>query len=306
MTEDKQTLTDADNPQGKLPVISTNESDRLHTLSLVLSSAGIHHNITGSANNGWKVYVDKRDHNQAVFQINAYTQENENWPLVTEKEDSFSPVFRVQSLLIIACLTVIFSHTGDWSNNSYWFKAGSIDSALILQNNEYYRLLTALTLHADIVHLLGNCILGGFLLHFYFLLLGNGIGIWALLISSIAANYLNVLGHGAGHHSVGFSTAVFSAIGILSALNYRHYGFSRPARIFFPLMAGATMLAFLGSGGERTDLGAHFFGLISGLIIGIPLGSKHIFRLRNNLMVQFALTLSGLTLPIMAWLIALS
>ena len=42
------------------------------------------------------------------------------------------------------------------------------DSAAILNNFQLYRLVTALTLHADIVHLLGNCFLGGFLLHFFF------------------------------------------------------------------------------------------------------------------------------------------
>lgn len=306
MTIDERDIITSDEPSGNLPVISTYEHDKLHTLSLVLSSVDIHHKISGSPAHGWQIHVDKKDHSQAVFQIDTYTSENKNWPVIDQEDNSFTPIFRVQSMLIISCLISIFSLTGTWSSNSPWFEKGAIDTALILYNHEYYRLITALTLHADIVHLMGNCILGGFLLHFYFLLLGNGIGLWALLISSVSANYFNALGHGAGHHSIGFSTAVFSVIGILSALNYKHYKFSRPARIVLPLMAGATMLAFLGSGGERTDLGAHFFGLITGLVTGIILGFKQIFNLRHSFSLQLFLAVTGFFCPVLAWYLALS
>jgi membrane associated rhomboid family serine protease len=167
--------------------------------------------------------------------------------------------------------------------------------------------MTGLTLHADLVHLLGNCFLGGFLLHFYFLLLGNGLGLFALLTSAILANYINVLAHGPGHHSVGFSTAIFAVIGILCALNYRHYRFTRPERLLLPIMAGAAMLAMLGSGDEtgRTDLGAHLFGLLTGLCAGTFLGLERIFGLRHNAGLQLILSLLSLAVILLGWEIAL-
>ena len=38
--------------------------------------------------------------------------------------------------------------------------------------------------------------------------------------------------------------------------------------VLVPLGAGAALLAMLGSSGERTDLGAHIWGLVVGLIMG--------------------------------------
>lgn len=66
------------------------------------------------------------------------------------------------------------------------------------------------------------------------------------------------------------------------------------------------MLAFLGTGGERTDLGAHFFGLITGLVTGIILGFKQIFNLRHSLVLQLFLAVTGFILPVLAWYLALS
>lgn len=291
-------------PETNLPILVTGSSDKLDTCSLVLSAAGIRHNISANSYAAWEIHVDSRDRHYAVFQLSAYEEENQNWPTPSAKEDSFTPIFHAQSFLLSISLALFFSVTGDWTPHSEWFTHGAVDSTAILENHEFYRLITGLTLHADIVHMLSNCLLGGFLMHFYFQILGNGIGICALLLSSILANYLNVIGHGNGHLAVGFSTAVFSIIGILSALNFRHYKFSRPARLVLPIMAGAALLAMLGSSGERTDLGAHFFGLLTGLATGTTLGIKSIFLARKRFWLQLILGVFGLLLPVLAWIIA--
>lgn len=286
-------------------VFVTRELPQLHLYSLILSAAGISHNITEHDNSDWEIHVSPLDRTRALAEIHAYEEENLNWPLQPAAADSFSPFFRAQSLLIMFSILLFYSVTGPWSPHSLWFTQGAVDSSAILTGKEYFRLVTALTLHADLTHLLGNCFLGGFLLHFHFLLLGNGIGLSVLILSAVLANFINVLAHGPGHHSVGFSTAVFSVIGILSALNYRHYRFTQPARLVLPFMAGAAMLAMLGSDGERTDLGAHFFGLITGLLTGTLLGFDVIFKLRRNSRLQFVLAIISLLLPLWAWHIAL-
>lgn len=287
------------------PVFTTSELSQLHLYSLILSAAGIRHKIVHQAAPGWEIHVFPSEHAHALAEIHAYDNENRNWPLQPAESDSFRPLFRAQSLLVIFSLLLFHAVTGPWSPQSLWFTNGAVNSSAILADREYFRLLTALTLHADLVHLLGNCFIGGFLLHFYFLILGNGIGLSVLILSAILANFVNVLAHGPGHLSVGFSTAVFSVIGILSALNYRHYKFTRPARLVLPFMAGAAMLAMLGSSGERTDLGAHFFGLITGLVAGSLLGIDAFFKLRYNSWLQFFLTITSLALPVLAWRIAM-
>ncbi|MFV0437207.1 MAG: rhomboid family intramembrane serine protease [Desulfopila sp.] len=287
-------------------ILRTREADRLHLCSLILSANNIPHSVATTAGS-WTLLVSPELQQRAIAEIAAYDLENQDWPLRPADPDDFTPYFRAQAVLIVVALLLFYTVTGPWSPHATWFIDGAVDSSRILDNGELYRLFTGLTLHADIVHLLGNCVLGGFLLHFYFLLLGNGIGLAVLLIMAGGANYLNVLAHGPGHQSVGFSTAVFVTIGILSALNYRHDHFSRPARLFLPIMAGAAMLAFLGSGDDsgRTDLGAHFFGLLAGLIAGTLLGFHRLYVLRHNLILQSLLELSSFAIVIYGWIIAL-
>jgi membrane associated rhomboid family serine protease len=67
---------------------------------------------------------------------------------------------------------------------------------------------------------------------------------------------------------------VFGVIGILASLNmirYRHV----PRKWILPVAAGIALLVALGTEGERTDLGAHFFGFLAGIVLGAaaaPLG----------------------------------
>ncbi|SHO45069.1 rhomboid family intramembrane serine protease [Desulfopila aestuarii] len=289
------------------PVLTTGQPDRLHLCSLILSAADIPHTIRTDRAGNWVIFASSNFVSRATAEITAYDQENQNWPLQPPAADNFNPYFRAQAILIVVSLMLFYAVTGPWTAHSLWFSHGAVDSTQILDHGQYVRLMTGLTLHADLVHLLGNCFLGGFLLHFYFLLIGNGIGLFALTTTACLANYINVVAHGPGHHSVGFSTAVFTVIGILCALNYRHYRLTRPERLLLPLMAGAAMLAMLGSGNGtgRTDLGAHLFGLLAGLGMGTLLGLDRVFRLRHVVKLQFILSLLSLASVVISWNIAL-
>jgi rhomboid protease GluP len=307
MDENPEQIADHTGQRLSRSVCDTRDRELLHLYSLVLSAADIPHVIRAGSLSGWAIDVSIDDFPRADEELRRYEAENSNWPERPPPQDDYSPFFRAQAILISCSLMLLYAVTGPWTANTLWFERGAVAGARIIEHGEYYRLLTGLTLHADLVHLLGNCLLGGFLIHFFFLLLGNGIGLAALLLSSCLANYLNVIGHGQHHHSVGFSTAVFAVIGMLSALNYRHHRFTRPARLLLPIMAGTAMLAMLGSGSEdgRTDLGAHFYGLLCGLALGTVLGIEPVFLLRRSIGLQSLLTLTSLSLPLIAWYLAL-
>lgn len=292
-------------PSYSQDILTIHDEENLTVYSLVLSSANISHQVTPLPSGKWAISVREKDRHRAEYEIETYKSENKNWPPKPYSSDSFTPLFKAQSLLITGSLILFFAVTGPWSGDSFWFGNGSANSRAILEGQEYFRLLTSLTLHADIVHLLGNCFLGAILLHYFFHIVGNGIGMMLLLVSSSAANYINSLAHGPGHNSVGFSTAVFAVIGILSALNYNRYRFKRPLQLLMPLMSGMALLAMLGSSGERTDLGAHFFGLLAGLLAGAILVIPHIFQYRRNITLQTLLSVFGFLLPILAWILAI-
>jgi membrane associated rhomboid family serine protease len=70
-------------------------------------------------------------------------------------------------------------------------------------------------------------------------------------------------------------------------------------------MAGVALLAMLGSSGERTDLGAHFFGLLCGLLFGKILGLRLIRRLKGSLFAQTFLFVASLLAILISWMLAL-
>jgi membrane associated rhomboid family serine protease len=71
--------------------------------------------------------------------------------------------------------------------------------------------------------------------------------------------------------SVGASTAIFGAVGVLAALGvgrHRRLGLAG-RRALTPIAAGLALLAMLGTS-ERADLSGHIFGLLAGILLGIP------------------------------------
>ena len=287
-------------------LVSVHDPEHLNTISLVLSAADITHRICIISRTNIQIFIATPLLEKARQEILTYTSENANWPPVQPQFASFSPIFKVMSPLIIGCLAGIYGLTGNWQPNSIWFTRGAGDSEAILHNSELFRLVTALTLHADAVHLLGNCVFGVFLLHFFLQLTGNGVGLFAVMVTSVAANYFNVLLHGPGHMFVGFSTSVFSIIGMLCTMSFALKSNRLSLHFFMPLMAGLAFLALLGSEGERTDLGSHLFGLLCGLLSGNFVRLPFFPMLRDSIMLQTCLGIFVLFSFYGCWMLALS
>ena len=118
------------------------------------------------------------------------------------------------------------------------------------------------------MHLAGNCLIGGLVIHLLCKVLGYGSGWLLLLLAGAGGNLLNVALRQGPHFSVGLSTSVFAAIGILTGLQIVRFRTRSLRECLLPLGAGAGLLAFLGSEGVRTDLGAHLFGFLVGIGCG--------------------------------------
>ncbi len=287
-------------------IITALNTSSLETYSLVLSAVNIPHSTNTSSDNTFELHIPAPYKERALYEIATYVEENRDWPPPAPAAPIFAPSFKAMSFLVIGSLIFIYSISGDWHPGSVWFQKGAGDSTAILQAGEYYRLVTALMLHADIVHLMGNCFLGGFLLHFYFKISGNGLGLFTMLTTATFANYINVLAHGPGHHFVGFSTAVFSVIGLFCTSAYTTSTSTINFHLFMPIMAGIALLALLGSGGERTDLGAHFFGLIIGMAAGIFLRTQKAKAIRRSTAMQMILTILTCSVAWISWVRAFS
>jgi membrane associated rhomboid family serine protease len=185
-----------------------------------------------------------------------------------------------------------------------WYALGSADAGAIV-DGEYWRTVTALTLHADTVHLLGNLVFGSFFGYYVGRYLGEGLGWSMILLGGVLGNTLNAWVQSPLHRSVGASTAVFAALGILTAFRWRR-GFEPNTswRVrFAPLYAGIALLAFTGTSGESTDLGAHLFGFLTGLVLGLL--ATHVAE-RLDRRTQLILAASCLSSCYIAWQLALS
>lgn len=290
-------------PEQEDVVIKTVTDPRLlDTYSLVLSAVKIDHRIR-SAPNHFEILVPSELRESAERELSAYERENKDWP-PRVRQDSFAPTLKVMSIVVVGFLLLIYNRTGSWQDRSLWFLHGAGNSDAILSGNQYFRLVTSLTLHADLVHLLSNCILGGFVIHFFLGITGNGLGLLLLVSTGAIANYINVVAHGPGHHFVGFSTSIFCVIGMLCTINYQNIRSKPLLHFFMPIMAGLALLAFLGSSGPRTDLGAHFFGLITGLAAGNIVRLKAFNPIRRSFFYQFLFGCCSFVLVYLSWHLA--
>jgi membrane associated rhomboid family serine protease len=294
-----------DSQQLEARLRSLSSTDQLNSCSLILSAAGISHRIQPLSDHHIEIYVTISDLQRAADELQHYEEENRNWP-PAPSYDSYAPVFRAMAPIVAAILVYIYGLSGEWSKESIWFSQGAGDSAAILSSHQYYRLITALTLHADAVHLLGNCFLGSFMLHFLLLATGNGIGLFSVLAGATLANLINVIVHGPGHYFVGFSTAVFVMIGMLCTIRFADNTKQSMFTLLMPIMAGFALLAMLGSSGERTDLGAHLFGLLCGLMTGNIVKLKHFAKWRESITLQIAFVLLSFFIVWASWLNAFS
>ncbi|MFA6497990.1 MAG: rhomboid family intramembrane serine protease, partial [Desulfurivibrionaceae bacterium] len=194
--------------------------------------------------------------------------------------------------------------TGGWESHSQWFVSGSLDRVKVLSDGQWWRLITALTLHTDSAHLLGNVFFGGLLAYSLCLHLGSGIAWFSVLLTGVLANAINVFFHDDLYHSIGFSTALFGMVGMLSGMRLRRIGGWQ--EMVLALGSAASLLALMGSSGERTDLGAHFWGVGVGLLVGMILVALGFAGKRVLAPVgQWLLFIGSLAMVVGCWLYAL-
>lgn len=185
-----------------------------------------------------------------------------------------------------------------------WLAAGRIDGVK-LRAGELWRPVTALTLHLNLKHLLGNMGFGALFGFFAGRLLGNGVGWLTIIVSAALANGVNTLLLDASHRSIGASTAVFAALGLVSGFVWRGKLMAQdrwPYRLG-PVVGGIALLAFTGTGTENTDVGAHLSGFACGFVAGMLL--VYAAPLLGRARVQRVSAAAAVTLLMGCWMIAL-
>jgi membrane associated rhomboid family serine protease len=268
--------------------------------SLVLASAGIAHRVI-EGGGAFSLVVAEPDAGAAVAALAAFDAESA--PRVVPPAPDLGP--SVLGVLTSAALLAMFVVTGpgDAHPPSEWFSAGAADADRIL-HGQWWRAITALTLHADVMHVVGNVIASLIFVSAVGRWLGAGLGALLVVACAAAANVLTALWH---RHdafvSMGASTATFAATGLAVGLQlWRRWRYDERRRYFWlPLGAGLGLFAMLGTS-ANADVGAHLFGLGVGAAVGTGVAASGV-RAPGRLGQALLIVVTSAVL-IGAWLLA--
>ena len=246
---------------------------QMEMLRLVLDARNIPYIITGHGTN-MRAYVPPLFETIARTELAAVDHEQ------AVCHSSPQPEYHNAHLALLALLILVLWHglrEGWWplppnflSSQTSWLACGKLDVNAV-RHGEWWRTATALTLHTDTLHLFSNVIFSSPFLILLARNLGMGIALLAILLSAMLGNAMDVLYRPAGYTSLGFSTAMFSTVGLLCASMSIYTRSTGMRKWLLPLAAGLAFLALLGAEGEKTDYAAHIFGLGAGFAFGAGL-----------------------------------
>lgn len=262
-------------PQAPVLVASARRKRSARDVHLVLSAAGVRF-LQREQEGTTLFFVEPENAERAQAELQAFQDENRGWPRVDELPQVLTKgwlgVVLWAAVLILA--GELARHAaGGWN----WFQLGR-SAAGQVREGEWWRTVTALTLHGDLAHLTGNLVFGALFVGLACQVLGTGTALMATLGAGALGNWINAWVQGPEHASIGASTAVFGALGILVGDRLRQRPRTARGRAlrWVPLLAGAFLLGFLGmgdggaravEGGARIDVLAHGFGFLTGLTL---------------------------------------
>ncbi|NDV63557.1 rhomboid family intramembrane serine protease [Puniceicoccales bacterium CK1056] len=244
-----------------------------HDYGLVILSAGAGYWIHTEESGEVLLIVEAGYAGRLREQLELYELESVNWP-PQEPEMPEPHPGAYAAMTWVAVLVLAWLCQLRWPMLVEW---GTASSDLI-KSGELYRTFSALFLHGDIGHLAGNLLFGAVFLHLVARHIGTVRAWLGVLMAGACGNYLNATVHfSTSHYSIGASTAVFGAIGLLVALPLG-FGIRHSSRMLIrawalPIIAGLVFLAWFGTGSDRTDTSAHLMGFVCGLPAGLIAGA---------------------------------
>jgi len=275
----------------EVEILRAPDAKLIRELSLVLNSVGIQHRVVGNQHQEW-IVTRAEDARTALEELSNYHRENlgRRAPGATLRT---YPGGSTQVLLYIVVLSLVHVLTQARTFGIDWRRAGAVDGAALLRG-ELWRPFTALCLHASVEHLVSNLVFGALFIALLHQVLGPARTWFTVIFAGAAGNLVNALVVGPKLHSLGASTAVFAALGALTAVQWSRKMAAGRARAkrWIPLMAGILLLGWNGMGKVRhdpwtgierppddnTDVGAHVAGFVCGLVLGLlvwRLGAKY-------------------------------
>ena len=269
----------------------------------MLHSLGIPYEIIADAS-GCMLVVPQHALEKAKFEIWQYDSENRS---PNSNVQAIKPVYQNAVPGVIAYIVIVILVAwlaGEATFNKNWYAAGRVDGSLI-RDGEWWRSVTALTLHSGLRHLAGNIGFGAVFGLLAGSLAGPGVAWLTIVLASATANLLNTMLLDSTHKAIGASTAVFAALGVVAGFSWRAklMAQDRWAYRLGPIIGGIALLAYTGTGDENTDIGAHVLGFVCGFFGGMLLTAFADYLPRQK--IQIAAGIAAVTIVATAWIAGL-
>jgi rhomboid protease GluP len=277
--------------------------------AFILRAVGIEHAVLAH-DDLFGLLVPEESVQTAIGHLRSYDEERRAAELPAPAPlINLYPHAAIGALLYVIVVIAIAYLAGSSAFNVDWLDAGALTSTARHQG-QWWRAITALTLHADLGHMLGNLAFGVPFSYFAAQLFGVGRAWASIVLAAFLANLLDSSLMPAQQETIGASTAVFAMLGLVAAYAWRtsprllRGQTQRWALRLAPLTAGIALLGITGAGGEQTDVVAHLAGFGAGALLGIAhahLPTRWLDRPAGQMLAGIA----TLTAVVIAWSTAL-
>ncbi len=294
-----------------LPGIEVPAEVKLLEWLAVLSVAGIPYRITRGPR-GWTIRVTPEHESEARLVLLEHEKSHQDWPprLPPDTGGGGSAFGGIKAALWGVYLVGLFYlWLGPYRATVPLLQAAGAQRSAV-RAGEWWRTVTALMIHGDIGHLVSNLL---FLLVFAALLcriFGPGLGWMLVLTAGAIGNGWAALSTAREGVGVGASTACFGALGLLAAhgaaVNLRCSASWHEVwrRALMPLGAGLALLSITGTA-PGTDLMAHLFGFLAGLVLGAGVAGAGVYEPRTpGVAAQKTLSCTVLAAVALCWFMA--
>ena len=270
--------------------------------SLVLVSQGIETTLEKEpTTRAWMLRVSCGDHPKALAAIHQYRLENRGWNWRGNVPGSD---LRLNPLVLIWCVALGSWHYLASTKWALLMSAGRMDSNLVSQG-QWWRLFTAVTLHADLGHLMANLTFGLLMLGFAMGRFGTGPALLATLCAGALGNVVGLVLYPNAYMGVGASGMVMGAVGVLGLHSLVVWRENDKAWRYVVSGVVAVFFIFILVGLDpNSDILAHLGGFLSGALFGALLSLLPRKLLDSNLF-QGSTMVVFLGFLTMVWMMAL-
>ena len=185
------------------------------------------------------------------------------------QEQIYKSAYISIGLMITNVLVFILSNT----IMGWMYEKGAMITEVVLRYGEYYRVFTAIFLHADIVHLMNNMLmllLLGAIVENY---TGHAFFFFLYILSGLFGNMISMayeIQNNLSWISVGASGAIMGLVGLLVIWlikNWSSFVHNRSIKIRLLLLSLFIMQALFFQKGA--NIAAHFGGFVTGIVLGV-------------------------------------